>query len=272
MAITNFVPTIWHAALLENLHAAQIVVPTLNRNYEGDIRNGGETVNITGFTSPTINSYSGSITRQALTDSTQALAIDQQDYFAYLVDDVDRVQAAGSFEPVMADAAAGLADDAEDYAIGLMAAGGTSVGTSAISDFATAYAAIVAMREAMGKAKIPTSARYLAVNPDFASFLLGAGSTLVKVNEAGSDGELRNGVIGRLLGFTVLETPAASLANTSLPAAVAYHGPSVAYADQIVKMRANVALDAFGDQVDGLHVYGAKVLRATAVQTHIAAA
>ena len=89
MAITNYIPSIWHGSLLENLHQNTFVIPTLNSDYEGDIVNGGETVKITGFTQPTINTYAGSITRQALTDSTLSLNVDQQKYYAYLVDDVD---------------------------------------------------------------------------------------------------------------------------------------------------------------------------------------
>lgn len=270
MAISNFIPTLWSARLLGNLHQRYSVVPTLNRDYEGEIRNGGEAVKITGFTQPTIGTYAGSITREAMTDSTQTLSIDQQKYFAVLVDDVDKVQAAGSFDPVIADAGAGLADTAENFVITTMLAGGTAGGgTTAITDFAGAYGRVIALRQALVKAKVPMSDWYLAVNPEFASLLLGSGSTLVKVNEAGSAGELRNGVIGRLLGFTVLETNATALANSSKAAAVAYHGRSVAFAEQIVKTRANPALDAFGDQVDGLHVYGGKVLRATAVQTYV---
>ena len=69
MAVTNYQPSIWHGSLLENLHQSTFVIPTLNRDYEGDITNGGETVKITGFTQPTIGTYSGTITRQALTDS-----------------------------------------------------------------------------------------------------------------------------------------------------------------------------------------------------------
>ena len=95
MAITNFRPIIWHASLLTNLHQDTFVIGTLNKDYEGDIANGGETVKITGFTQPTIGTYAGSITRQALTDSSQSLLIDQKRYYAYLVDDVDKVQAAG---------------------------------------------------------------------------------------------------------------------------------------------------------------------------------
>ena len=38
-----------------------------------------------------------------------------------------------------------------------------------------------------------------------------------------------------------------------------------------MKSRAQTVTDAFGDQVDGLHVYGGKVIRATAVQTYVSA-
>jgi hypothetical protein len=272
VAVNNFIPAIWHASTLENLHAAQVVVPTLNTEYEGDIANGGETVKITSFVQPTIRTYAGSITREAMTDSGQDLLIDQQKYYAYLVDDVDKVQAAGNFDSVQRDAAAGLADVAEGFVISEMLADGTAGGgTTAITDFAGAYGRLNALRTALTKAKIPSTGRYYAANPDFIGLLLGPGSTLVKVNESGSQDELRNGVIGRLLGFTILETPASALANSNKPAGIAYHGPSVAYADQIVKNRAQTVTDAFGDQVDGLHVYGAKVLRAAAVQTYISA-
>lgn len=272
MAITNYKPTIWHAGLFENLHAAQVVIPTLNREYEGDIKNGGETVKITGFTQPTIKTYAGSIARDAMTDSSQELDIDQQKYYAYLVDDVDRVQAAGSFDEVQKDAAAGLADTAEAFAIAQMLANGTAGGgTTAITDYAGAHGRVARLRTLLTKAKVPTSGRFLAANPEFVELLLGPGSTLVKVNEAGGDGELRNGVVGRLLGFTVLETPAAALANSNKPAAVGYWGRAVGFAEQLVKQRAQTVTDAFGDQIDGLHVYGGKVLRATAVQTYVSA-
>lgn len=269
MAITNFRPTIWHASLSANLHQDTFVIGTLNKDYEGDIANGGETVKITGFTQPTIGTYAGSITRQALTDSSQSLLIDQKRYYAYLVDDVDKVQAAGSFAPVQADAAQGLADVAEDYVLAQMLANGTSAGTTAVTTYALADTAVKNIRTALVKAKVPSSQRYLAVNPEAAAFLMDNGGSLFKASESGSDSVIRNGLIGTYRGFTVIETPSASLANTAKPCFVGYWGRAVGFAQQLLKTRANPALDAFGDQVDGLHVYGVKVIRPTAVQTYI---
>lgn len=270
MAITNFRPTIWHAALLENFHQSTFVIPTLNRDYEGDITNGGESVKITGFTSPTIKPYAGAIVTDALTDSTQSLLINQKDYYAFQVDDIDRVQAAGSFEPVVRDSAAGLADTAENYILAQMLANGTSAGTVAVTTPALAYAAVMAIRTAMVKAKVPTADRYLVVNPEAAGFLMGEASKLVPADSSGSDQTLRNGVIGRLLGFNaVVESPSTAIASAGKPTFVGYHGRSVGFADQLIKTRAIEMEAAFADQLSGLHVYGAKVLRATSVQHYV---
>lgn len=269
MAVTNYIPTIWHAALLENLHQNTFIIGTLNHDYEGDIVNGGEKVKITGFTQPTIKTYAGSITRDPITDSTLELLVDQQKYYAYLVDDVDKVQAAGSFDAVQADAGAALADVAEDFVITDMLTNGTSAGAAAITTFALADAAVKAMRTGLVKAKVPTAQRYLAANPEFAGFLMDQGGSLFKANESGSDDTIRNGLIGRYRGFDVIETPSAALANGGKPAAVGYWGRGYGFAEQLVKDRAQPVTDAFGDQVDGLHVYGGKVIRAAAVQTYV---
>lgn len=271
MAVTNFQPSIWHGSLLENLHQSTFVIPTLNNDYEGDIVNGGETVKITGFTQPTINTYAGSITRQVLTDSNTDLDIDQKKYYAYLVDDVDKAQAAGSFDPVQADAAAALADTAEDFVLTDMLTNGTSAGTTAVTTFALADAAVKSIRTALVKAKVPSSNRFLAVNPEAAAFLMDNGGSLFKANENGSDSVIRNGLIGMYRGFTVIETPSASMANSAKPCFIGYWGRAYGFAEQLLRTRANPALDAFGDQIDGLHVYGGTVIRAAAVQHYISA-
>lgn len=271
MAVSNFIPTIWSAAILENFKAAQAIIPTLNRQYEGDVAP-GNTVKITGITTPNVQDYSASrsLTIDALSDSTQSLVINQEKAISFKVDDVDRVQAAGSFDPVTADAGMALAEDAEAYVIAQLKANGTSAGTGAITTPAAAFGAVVTLRQALGKAKIPAQNRYLIVSPEFAALLLAEGSKLTSVNTAGSDGELRNGVIGSLLGFTVIEHPL--LTHTSnRPAAIAYHGPSVAFVGQIAKTEGGRMELAFADYIRALNVYGAKVLRANAVQTYLPA-
>lgn len=272
MAVTNFIPAIWSAALLENFKQSQAIIPTLTREYEGEARVGNE-VKITTIATPAVQDYSVSrtLTIDDLNDTTQSLLINQEKAISFKVDDVDRVQAAGSFEPVTMDAGRALAEDSESYVIAQMKANGTSAGTAAIATASDAYDAVVAIRKALTKAKVPSSQRYLAVSPEFAALLLDEASKLTSVDSAGSDSELRNGVLGRLLGFTVIEHPL--LTHTSdRPAAIGYHGPSVGYVNQIDKVEAGRMELAFADYVRVLNVYGTKVLRATSVQTWLPAA
>lgn len=271
MAVTNFIPTVWSAALLQGFKASQVIIPTLNRQYEGEV-SPGNTVKITSITTPSIQNYatSRSLTIDALSDSTQSLVIDQEKAISFKVDDVDRIQAAGSFDAVTADAGRGLAEDAEQYVINQMKTNGTSAGTSAITTAALAFSAVVTLRQALSKAKVPASQRYLVVSPEFAALLLAEGSKLTTAN-ATTEGELRNGVLGNLLGFTVIEHPL--LTHTSnRPCAIAYHGPSVAFVNEIAKTESGRMELAFADYIRSLNVYGFKILRATAVQTYLPSA
>ncbi len=67
------------------------------------------------------------------------------------------------------------------------------------------YNAIVAARQELGEKNVPLSDRYLAVSPEVASRLLKV-DTFIKANESGSTDALRNAVIGRILGFEVVES------------------------------------------------------------------
>jgi len=272
MAITNFIPTLWSSAILERFNTANVLIPALNKQYEGTL-SAGNTVKITGVNTPTIVDYAAAsrvITPAAMTDTTQSLVINQEKAFSFIVDDIDRVQSAGSFEPVTRDAGAALSEDAEATVIAALKANGTSAGSAAITTPALAYAAAVTIRTALVKALVPVSDRILAVSPEFAALLLGEASKLTSFDPAGDD-PLRNGVLGRLLGMTVIEHP--QLTHTSnRPAAIGFHAPSVAYVGQIDKVEAGRMETKFADYIRGLNVFGVKVLRATAVQTYLPSA
>lgn len=272
MPITNFKPTVWSSAILERFNQANVLIPALNRQFEGVLA-AGNAVRITGVGTPTIVDYAAAsrvITPAQMNDTTQDLLINQEKAFSFLVDDIDRVQSAGSFEPVTRDAGAALSEDAEATVIAALKAQGTSAGTAAITSADLAYAAVVTMRTALVKANVPTDGRILAVSPEFAALLLGASSKLTNFDPSGEDA-LRNGVIGRLLGFTVVEHP--QLTHTAnRPAAIGFHANSVGYVGQIQRVEAGRMETKFADYVRGLNVFGTKVLRATAVQTYLPSA
>lgn len=272
MAISNFIAEVWSAGVTTAFQKAQIVIPTLNHDYEGDAGR-GRTVHIIGAVTPTITDYaaaSRSISAEALSDTKVDLALNQEKAFSFKVDDVDRAQVSGSFDAWTAAAGGALAEDAEAYAIAQMVANagvnansGTPV---AIDTYAKAMTALRAIRTALTKNKVPAADRYVAVNPAFADLLVsGLGLEASGLGE----NELRNGVVAKVYGLTVLETPL--FAEATKPYAVGYHSSAVGFASVIDSTESLRDPASFSDIVRGLHVYGAKVVRPTGVVKYLSA-
>jgi len=270
MAIDNFIPEIWAAGVTQSFIANQVVIPTLNTQFTGNVTRGNQ-VHIINATTPTIVDYAAegrTITAEALNDTEVLLAIDQEKAFSVNVDDVDKVQASSAFGPWVDAAGKALAEDAETYVLAQMMSGASSAQAStpvAVDTPAEARAAVRAIRKAMSKSKVPAGDRFLAVNPDFADLLIDG---LSDAAVAGGSEELRNGQILRLYGFTVIETPL--IAGTT-PTALGYHNAMVAYANQVNSLEALRNPTKFADIVRGLNVYGAKVLKSSAVVKYVSA-
>ena len=77
MAISNFIPQVWAAGVNTAFFQNQVVIPTLTTTYSGEVRD-GNTVKVTGAVTPTIGSYSGTSTAEALSDTTVSLSINQK--------------------------------------------------------------------------------------------------------------------------------------------------------------------------------------------------
>lgn len=271
MAIDNFIPEIWEPELETEFHANQIVIPTVRQDFTG-ILAAGNTVHITGAPDVSIQDYSSTrtLSTEALKDDGLDLLIDQEKAFSFYVDDIDRVQAAGSFEAYTTSAGEALAEDAETYLLDTMLAGSWSLNVTGdspvtVNSYASAKTALLNARKFLNKKKVATGNRYAVVNPDFATYLVDG---LSDNSIAGGSDELRNGVIARVWGFTILESPLLG-ANDGKPRFVAYNGRSVGFVSQIQKMEALRATDRFDDIVRGLNVYGAKVIRQQAVASFV---
>jgi hypothetical protein len=85
------------------------------------------------------------------------------------------------------------------------------------SDAAAVKTAILEARKALSDADVPASDRYMAVGTSVASAILNI-PDFTRVDASGDDDALRNAVIGRLYGFTFVESNAIDTNS-----AVAYH-------------------------------------------------
>lgn len=272
MTINNFVPEIWSAATLESLQEEAVLGALVNREYEGEARRGNQ-VNITGVVVPTITDYAGAgrtTSAEDISDTGFSLLIDQEKAFDFHVDDVDRAQAAGSFERWTAAAGTALANDADAYIASRMFLRGTSLDTSIVDIYNggtsggdlsvgdAAHKVFVDAVKQLNKANMPSSNRVAVVNAEFEAALLDASSKLTSFDTSGDSSGLRQATIGSYLGFRVVRSNL--LPVQSAPAAVLFWSRAVVYVSQINQTEAMRSHTKFADRIRGLHVYGADVI------------
>lgn len=277
-----FIPEIWSPAILENFHNQSVLSGLTRRtDFEGQVRV-GNTIHLKSIVDIVVKDYKTGVVSDGATgkiprttepdevDSTQVdVVIDQEKSFDFLVDDIDKAQDPTSFEAYTASAGLGLVEDAKAFMTALLLANGTKIGSpAAVSDWASAYGAVLSVREALTAAKVPNAQRVLLINPAFERHLLSDASKLTSFDTSNTTDGLREAAIGRLLGFTVISS---MWMDNAKPTAIGIHVPSVAYVSQIDKMETMRAEKKFADRIRGLHVYGGKVLRPTAVQAYVGA-
>ena len=281
MAILRFRPEIWSAALLVALQKRLVYAGpgVVNRDYEGEITQAGDTVRITSISDPTIGTYtanSTTITPEELTDSQRTLVVDQAKYFAFFVDDVDARQAKGDVIPTaMQRAAYKLADQADQYVAGLYTgiqsanavnSGSTvtftAIGTTATEEFYNKV--LIPLKVKLDEANVPTEGRYCVVPPWGHAMLL-LSSLFSRADGQGTGEVSRNGFVGRAAGFDILMSN-----NTPVPAATrnivtAGVDMALSFAEQINKTEAYRPEAKFADAVKGLYLYGGKLVRPDAL-------
>lgn len=261
MSITNFIPELWSAAMME-LWVAQNVFPSLvNREYEG-IATRGNTVHITGVVIPQVHDYkaAGRVTSaDAISDTGIDLLIDQEKSTDFYVDDIDRAQAAGSLTPFTDAAAYAMVADTDAFIANMLVTGGVTLTGTLPTDGDSAFNLFRDARKVLNKANVPNDNRVIAVNAEFEALLLGANSKLTTFYEVNDTAGLRNATIGQLLGFRIVTTNHLPAVNT--PQFVAWNMRAAAFVSQIDQVEALRAIDKFADRVRALHVYGGKIVR-----------
>jgi len=270
MSLVNFRPEIWSANLLVALRKELVYGAFINRDYEGEISEAGDTVRITSVGRPTISTYvpnSTVITPEQVNDSQRTLVVDQSKYYAFAVDDIDARQAKGNVIPQsMNEAAYGVADVIDQYIAsfytGIQTANqlGSITVNSATTPTDVYDKVLIPIRTKLKKANVPSAGRSIAVTPEMYGCLL-RDSRFIKANESGGTEGLRNGVVGRAAGFDIVETNNAPNTTGSEYAILAGVNSSITFAEQVNKIEAYRPQSSFSDAVKGLVLYGAKLVR-----------
>jgi hypothetical protein len=289
----TFIPEIWSGKLLEKFYDATIFGAICNTDYEGEIKNQGDTIKIRQRPDITIRTYEpdGELTLERPNAAVTEFTIDYAKYFAVVLDDIYEVQADMDMMSMWAQDASEAMKINIDTAVlatnvlGACAAanrGATAGRKSADINLGVTTAPlpivardpgagekevidlIVDMGLVLDEQNIPESGRWLVLPP-----WLGAKIKKSELRDASVSGDgmsmLRNGRIGSIDRFTLYMSnllPAGTAGGLAAgeTAIFAGHNLATCFASQLTKVETVRSERTFGDVMRGLQVYGVKVL------------
>ena len=261
MAVTNFIQTLWSKKIQDDLELKCKLVDNCLRDYEGDVKY-AQSVKILGVGEPTIGAYDSTqdITIEEMSDKGQTLTIDQANYFAFYVDDVNQAQSVpGLKEKYQEKAVHGLAVKRDSYVANLIKGATNSTTATALNQAAIKEAidaAIVALRE-----RNFDEEGVIEITPAVYNLFKNELITLSTNNPE----YIKKGIVGMYDDFKVIMSN--NMAKDSTHAYCDIRGKkAIAFAGQINEVEALRAEKRFKDIIRGLDTFGAKVIDEERIQ------
>jgi hypothetical protein len=261
MAVTNFIQQIWSKKIQDDLELKCKLVDNCLRDYEGDCKY-AQSVKILGVGEPTIGAYDGSkdITIEEMSDKGQILPIDQANYFAFYVDDVNQAQSVpGLKEKYQEKAVHGLAIARDTFVANLIKSATNATTATANTAEAVKTAidnAIVALRE-----RNFDEEGVIEITPAVYNLFKNNLITLSTDNPE----YIKKGIVGVYDDFRVVMSN--NMAKDTTYAYCAVRGKkAIAFAGQINEVEALRAEKRFKDIIRGLDTFGAKVIDEARIQ------
>lgn len=275
MSIKNFIPTIWSTKILQHMRDNLVYAGLVNRDYEGEITRRGSSVEV---------SMPGEVTIKDMPTRTHGdtkaireidapegmevqkvtLLIDQEKYFNFGVDDVDKVQMNLDLMNSYTESASyGFQSTIEKYVAGIMAKEAKLVLGSDEQPVALTseniYKQLIKMKVGLDKANVPPVGRFVVLPPEAEGLLL-EDNKFVYVGTSSSEDSLKNGKVFRACGFDIAISNNVPVNENKYKIIATYKG-STTFAQQLLETKAYSPEKGFGDALKGLVVFGAKVVR-----------
>jgi hypothetical protein len=273
MSVKNFIPQIWSARLLAHLDKIHVYAGLVNRDYEGEIKQYGDTVKINQIGDITIKKYTGAKIDdpEELTGEQNTLVIDQANYFNFAIKDVDNAQTNPKLmNEAMARAAYGLNDTVDSLLAGIMVAGAAGAIGSDESPFVPtkddAYDLLVDLGTELTEKNVPLVGRWVVV-PPFYHGLLQKDSRFVGNGTDVNMAILQGGHIGAAAGFQIYVSNNVPNTEGAKYKILGGTNAGASFAEQITETEGYRPESNFSDAVKGLHLCGVKVLQKNALAT-----
>jgi hypothetical protein len=260
MSFNNFIPTVWSAQIARDRARESVAIKNCNTDYEGEIADSGDRVEINTVPRPTISNYVKDITvitPENLQGASTELIIDQSKYFCFEVDDIDKRQAKGNLmDSIKQEAAAGLSDVVDSYIFGKYAEAGKTITATSLTSV-LCISTIMSALEQLWKNNVPKNEMIvLEVSPSFYTKMVLAKIINVEKNDA----TLTSGYVGKFLNFEVFMSNNI-YSSGGYDYCFARTKKAISFAGNITKTEAFRPQSSFSDAIKGLDVFGAKVIR-----------
>lgn len=261
-----FIPEIWSQKLNNMLAKNCVMLQCVNRNYEGEIKNQGDSVKIITPADVTISTVDTSaIVYNELAPTEMDLIIDQKKFFAFKINDVAQAQANQNImEAHLQNAKKAIEQVQDSFLLGQHAyvdAANIVGGTTAVAlNKSTIYSSFVDLALTLKNSNAVSNNQkpWVVINPTIESYLLQSTEFIGAHNVA--DETLREGAIGRIAGMDVLVSTNLSAVDGKFYV-LAGTNEAITFASQLSKIESLRDKDSFSDLVRGLYLYGAKTIQ-----------
>jgi hypothetical protein len=272
MGLDTFIPSLWAGQLLSPLYKSLVFGSVVNRDYEGEIRQFGDSVRINEIGDINVNSYTkyGALTWQELSSAQKILLIDQAKSFSFAVDDIDMAQSKPKvMGEAMSRAAYAIADTIDQHIAGLYTDAGITLTATTVTT-TNVLSWIAKFGEELNDNNVPTAGRFLILPPGLVTKILltvSGGVSTDAVPKETSPGQIANGFVGNIYGFNILMSNNVQQSSAGVYQPLALVRQAISYAGQLAKIDAVKRESYFDEGIKGLYVYGSKVVRPYALAT-----
>lgn len=285
---TNYTPKIYAKKLLIAFYAKTVFGEIAQRDYEGEIKSQGDTVIIRTRPTVTVKKYSRGMdlnqARQFVEPPSIELNISEAEFYSVGIDALDEAQNdinALDEWSVDASEAMGISMDTNVLnniytsvhakntgATAGVKSGGYAIGTSGAPvslTKANILDYIVYCDSVLNEQNVPTTDRWMILPEIFASRINTSDLRSALFTGDSSNQNLRNGKMGMISNFTIYKSNNVNAVTGSTYPIMFGQKSALTFASQLIKNRVIDLQNTFGRAMEGLQVYGFKVVKPEAM-------
>lgn len=191
--LAAFIPQIWSTNIVQRLNQINVMLPLVNRDYEGELKAAGDTVFVRTFGDVTLQTYvrGQPLVYDDLSPTKESLVITTSQSFAFAVDDLDTAQNDINALDGYTDRAVVALNNAVEqkllskFALAISANQISNSGSAITISTSNPYTTLVQAQAALDAQNVPQQGRWCVVSPIYKSFIVRDSTYFVRATDLG---------------------------------------------------------------------------------------